>query len=105
MGLYFGRSRGNYNAPNPNPYSFRVVRSEKYEKGYIIAEIKYLGCTTFDGLKLLLLQTTKNIKDFEVLDPHFLDDDKHPVIARFQPTLEGWRMARACVKELSTCSN
>jgi hypothetical protein len=33
------------------------------------------------------------------LDPHLLGST-HPVMARFEPTEEGWELARMCAKSL-----
>ena len=109
MGLYFGRSVGKYEAPNPNPNNFFILSWATYGN-YCVLKVKYDGCTTFNGKKLLLCKrpakemiekhTKSGIFDTkESLDPHLLGGN-HPVIARFEPTEEGWKLARICAEEL-----
>lgn len=81
-----------YVSPNPNPYKFKVLKEERLEKGMILL-INYEGCTTFGGDKLLLLRCKIDLKYFGKIDPHLLGDG-HIVCARFEPTEEGWNMAR-----------
>lgn len=86
--------------PNPDPYSFSVVKKELFGE-YSLVEAIYFGCTTFNGRKLMLL-TTRDIPC--CLDPHLLGDD-HPVIARFEPNERGWEMARLCATNLMEKTN
>lgn len=81
-----------YKSPNPNPFKFKILKEEKLERGTIL-EVKYEGCTTFNGVKLLLLRCHVDLKYFGKLDPHLLGDG-HIVCARFEPTPQGWDMAR-----------
>ena len=81
-----------YISPNPNPFKFKVLKEEKLERGMILL-VNYEGCTTFKGDKLLLLRCHIDLKYFGKLDPHILGDG-HIVCARFEPTTEGWNMAR-----------
>lgn len=82
-------------SPNPNPHRFRIEESE-IVNGNTIMLVRYPDCTTFDGLKLLLLKGKHLL--FNKLDPHFLDDINHPVIARFIPDEDGYIMALAAAK-------
>ena len=75
--------------PNPQPSKFEVLKIEKHSEHQIV-EVRYEGCTTFGGRKLLLMRVVE-IKG--ALDPHLLGEG-HPVIARFEPTPDGWEMAR-----------
>lgn len=81
-----------YFASNPNPSKFKVLKEEHLERGMILL-VNYEGCTTFNGNKLLLLRCRIDLKYFAKLDPHLLGDG-HIVCARFEPTEEGWNMAR-----------
>lgn len=81
-----------YASPNPNPFKFKVLKEEHLERGMILL-VNYEGCTTFNGNKLLLLRCNIDLKYFGKLDPHLLGDG-HIVCARFEPTEEGWNMAR-----------
>jgi hypothetical protein len=78
--------------PEPNPRSFLVLECERVN-GNVILLVQYYGCTTFNGLKLLLIRGESFDNTF--LDPHLLGGG-HVVIARFEPTKEGWRLARTC---------
>lgn len=81
--------------PNPNPRLFRIINRERIGD-YTIVEARYYGCTTFDGCKLMLLKSNKVPYP---LDPHLLGGN-HPVIARFEPNENGWKLARLCALEL-----
>jgi hypothetical protein len=81
-------------SPNPNPRRFEILDTE-YHNGNTILLVHYPDCTTFEGQKLLLLKGVHAL--FTELDPHFLDDD-HPVIARFIPNEDGYKMALASAK-------
>lgn len=61
--------------------------------GYILAEIVYPNCTTFEGRKLILFEgvTLNWLKRQTSIDPHFIEDGH--IIARFVPTKEGRRLA------------
>lgn len=74
--------------PNPQLSDFKIIRKQDVGD-YQIVEVEYRGCTTFGGRKLLLMRKGKIGK---TLDPHLLGNG-HPVIARFEPTVEGWMMA------------
>ena len=63
---------------------------------YVIAEIRYHGCTNYEGHKILVFDslTEEQIKLMPILDPHFSKDSPHlSPIARFVPTEKGWDMA------------
>lgn len=81
-------------APNPDPYRFNIIQQEVV-KGKSILLVKYDGCTTFGGHKLLLLKR-KWKKDMK-LDPHLLGND-HIVMARFEPNEQGLTLARICAQ-------
>jgi len=98
MGIHLGFSdtktpeRTDCTFPNPNPFKFKLVAHETI-CGKSIVLLQYPDCNTFDGLKLVLLKTTWVPTD--KFDPHFLSPD-HSVLARFEPTVTGWRLARMC---------
>lgn len=83
--------------PNPNPKNFKIMAGSVFEnkRTIIMLEVFYPGCTTLDGIKILVYEC-----DFEKflpflskkdLDPHFLDphDSRLSPIARFPATEEG----------------
>lgn len=82
--------------PNPNPMKWKTISKEKIGD-YIIQEVKYHGCTTFNGHKLVLMRKEPL---FGELDPHLLGTH-HYVMARFEPTEEGWALARLCAENLN----
>ena len=87
-------------SPNPNPYKFFILNKEVIGN-YSIVEARYIGCTTFNGSKLMLVKNDKPIRT--KLDPHLLGDG-HSVIARFEPNENGWRLARLCALYLKECN-
>jgi len=92
----FNNSNNSYDKNvNPDPYSYSIKAVEEYDN-YYIALIKYFGCTTFDGHKLLLIDKRKIKNDSLAIDPHLLGNE-HFVIARFEPNPDGWNMARKSI--------
>lgn len=83
-----------FGPPNPDPNRFKVLRIEVCGQ-YQIVEVRYDGCTTFNGRKLLLMRLSEIGKS---LDPHLLGNG-HPVVARFEPTKIGWEMARRSAQQ------
>lgn len=79
----------------PDPYKFEILEL-KHVGGNTIIEARYDGCTTFRGRKLMVLEGIHN--HFTTLDPHFFEG--HPIVARFAPTLDGWRLAELVAKSL-----
>lgn len=78
--------------PNPNPYKFRVKRAEEVGS-FVCAMVNYPHATTYEGDKTLMLRDTsaEELEALDVLDPHF--DEDSAVVARFEPTEEGWESA------------
>lgn len=96
-GFSSNKSSLRYDPPNPDPFNSRIISHKKFN-GISIVEIKYEGCTTFNGHKLLVLK--KNLDDIESknIDPHLLGKD-HIVLARFEPNKMGWILAKKCAEE------
>jgi hypothetical protein len=90
--------------PNPNPENFKIIASLCCED-FLIVRVNYPDCTNFEGDKILVYQgdiTAEDLAKRKTLDPHFHDNPKHPSpIARFEPTEEGWRMAKIFVLAMS----
>ncbi len=82
----------------PDPFSFKVVRSEVVSGNTII--VANYGGATFGGDKLMVLRGVFDAYNLESLDPHFLDEE-YAVVARFVPTDEGLGLARLCAESLS----
>jgi hypothetical protein len=94
------RSTRNYhlNGRNVIPCSgffFQLIQSQQVGS-FVVAQIKYTTCTTFDGNKIIVFDGMKidDLMKLKTIDPHFSEEVKncHP-IARFMPTPEGWNHA------------
>jgi hypothetical protein len=92
MGInLLGSSAGKTDPPNPNPELFSIINIKEIKSlsCICVVQARYLGCTPYDGRKILVYRSTKErIKDRIKLDPHFLEKDFSP-IARFPFTTEG----------------
>lgn len=77
--------------PNPNPFSFSISSIEKGTY-YDIITVKYNHCTTYNGYKILLVESGSVTKDIKELDPHFLESGF--IVGRFRPTVEGIMLAK-----------
>lgn len=76
--------------PNPNPYKFDIELSRRVGS-YLCLVVHYPGVTSFEGRKVMVLDTTQSVSDIKVLDPHF--SLLGEVVARFLPTTNGWNDA------------
>lgn len=72
--------------PNPNKYNFKILEIVEGEV-FDIVRVRYPNCTTFEGVKILVVYAGSIAKDCTELDPHFFKDG--PVVARFAPTIIG----------------
>lgn len=77
-------------APNPDPWKFEIVRSFQIKKIFV-SEIRYEGCTTFEGRKILVTSWDPATKSH--IDPHFTAGGG--LLARFEPTEDGFTHALA----------
>jgi len=100
MGINFmGRNCGTnpkQPAPNPNPSRWELIEKKQLKNSYILL-VKYLDCTNFEGVKLMVFKG--QYKKPKTLDPHFRDTFNSP-IARFPPTKEGWVLANIIANTL-----
>lgn len=87
-------------APNPNPDRFVIFGAEQIGNN-VVAQIRYLDCTNFEGFKVCVYRgaTCKEIHDVKKLDPHFSTHGLAP-FARFTPTEEGLQAARELAKSI-----
>ena len=79
--------------PNPNPYRFEILEVVEGKRG-VAARIKYEGCTTFGGVKILCWISkaiaAKTLSSTSI-DPHFSDGhDCMGPDARFPAHGRGW---------------
>ncbi len=112
MGLY-KRSSGAYTPaaiaavkpPNPDPRKFVLGQYEQIG-AHLAVWIRYPNCTAYEGRKVLVFADTtiEQLAECPLIDPHFSDTvpqyTRTPV-ARFEPTLRGWRLARICAVAIS----
>lgn len=93
MGIGFNKlsSGSSYkkDSRNPNPNLFEIIRG-RLVGHLLIAELKYSGCTNYEGRKILVFDgyTQKEFMSLWSVDPHFCEGSK--LIARFAPTEKGW---------------
>jgi hypothetical protein len=89
--------------PNPNPANFRILHSEQIGD-YLLLSILYPDCINYEGKKILVFKgvTLSELKKQKRIDPHFSENKLyHSPIARFEPTLTGWKMAQTFTKEMN----
>jgi hypothetical protein len=87
-------------APDPDPFRFSIDAIHS-EGAYTLLRMTYHGCTNYEGRKILLLRkTASEVMALKSLDPHFLDDGKNGLIARFVPTNEGWEMGKKFLQSI-----
>lgn len=89
-------------APNPNPGRFKVLWVEQVSCN-VVAKIKYLDCTNFEGVKICVYRgvSCSQIHEANILDPHFADHGLAP-FARFEPTHDGEDAARNFARTLAS---
>jgi hypothetical protein len=81
--------------PNPNPKNFRILSYFTMGR-YLVVKVNYPDCTNYEGDKVLLYRDTtlEGLEAQGSIDPHFSNNANfHSPIARFVPTVYGWRMA------------
>ena len=83
-------------AKNPDPNNFVILKCVKFENAHVL-KVRYLGCTNFEGIKVLVY--TGKFKKLDYRDPHFCHSRYSP-IARFKPTKEGWDLALRVAAEI-----
>jgi len=114
MGMSIGFSRSSFDRSppaaqgpgNPDPRKYTIDRMEMVG-GFLIMAITYPDCVNYEGKKILLFRgvTIDELLSQGRIDPHFSDNPcLHSPVARFEPTEEGWDMARAVVDDYKTRS-
>lgn len=85
------------NPTNPNPSLFEIQQICQIGD-FVLAEIRYVGCTNYEGNKIILWKgiTKEEVLSMKEIDPHFTPNSK--IVARFEPTLGGWSMALTLIK-------
>lgn len=92
-------SSPSYDSPasgNPDPRRYSIISSEQINN-FLILEIKYDGCTNYDGRKILVYHNVSisQLLDQGMIDPHFAEDKRYiSPVARFVPDEIGRKLAR-----------
>jgi hypothetical protein len=92
--------------PNPRPDNYKILNKIQIDR-YLIVKIKYLDCTNYEGVKILVYEgwQIKNLLAQKLIDPHFSENKNFiSPIARFEPTDKGWSMAIRFANEMSSRS-
>ena len=62
--------------PNPNPINYKITKSRQVGD-YLVIRVKYLDCTNYEGVKILVFKTTLNkLIEQKYIDPHFCENKK-----------------------------
>ena len=87
--------------PNPDPNKFSIVRVKTFGRA-LVTEIYYVGCTNYEGHKILVCEniTEAELRACPSLDPHFVLGSRFSPVARFEPTVRGWKMACKVARDL-----
>jgi hypothetical protein len=75
----------------PDESDFNILKTHQYGEN-CLALIKYNGCKTYNGRKLMLYLGVKeeDLRQAKILNPHFLEESESYVpFARFEPTEKG----------------
>ena len=89
-------SLNNYQSPNPDPRTFKVVEEAPYGN-YLMAVIAYPGRTTYNGRKVMVFKGIRSLRGRETIDPHLLETEDAP-IARFTGDVKGVMRAMMFMK-------
>ena len=83
-------------APMPSASNWKVVQAEEI-KNFLLLRLNYPDCKNYEGNKILVFRDIKliDLVNRRLIDPHFFPSGKYKSpIARFEPTDEGWAMAK-----------
>ena len=88
----------------PNPYNWKLIKHKEYKTMFtqwLIIELEYPDTHNYEGKKILVFRdiSLSELLNQKFIDPHFLDNNKFfSLIARFEPTSDGWHMANVFVQ-------
>lgn len=85
---------------NPNPFNFRSLTTTQIGD-FTIVWLTYPDCTNYEGQKILVFKgtTEAKIRRRKKIDPHFSEKGQLRLVARFEPTDEGWTFACSFARE------
>ena len=80
---------------DPNPSIFNIKKHIE-KNGHTIVWINYPNCKNYEGNKIIFFKDTTfyQIYNLSEIDPHFTDLNVIKPFARFEPTVEGWKVAK-----------
>lgn len=81
---------------NPNPLHYLII-DHIHVGNSLVLKLQYWDATNYEGVKILVYRNTKlvDLLKQKSIDPHFSQSKKFKSpFARFEPTKEGWKMAR-----------
>lgn len=84
-----------YYSPSPALENYTIVRHQQFGSNLVV-KIKYKDVPNYEGNKIMVYKgcTLKDLKEQKLIDPHFSDsEEKFSPFARFEPTVEGWKIA------------
>ena len=79
----------------PDPSNYELL-SHVHVGSHLVVKIRYPDCSNYEGEKILLYSniTLDELLEHNALDPHFCDrEDCISPVARFEPTVYGWKLA------------
>lgn len=98
MGMFKRRHSGIYGCDStPNPSKFSITNCVRVGSLFV-SRIKYPNCTNFEGDKILVTKWNPRLKT--IIDPHF--NKGSGILARFEPTEEGFNIAIECAKYIDS---
>lgn len=79
----------------------RIERMTNYPSGCAVF-VKYPDCKNYEGNKILVFRCSgEEILSKDFLEPHFVQGPHElPLLARFQPTDGGWKLANQLLESL-----
>lgn len=98
MGMSMGISRSSYDGPpvrpSPDPLKYKFLQWEQVGEHCVVL-VQYEGCTNYEGMKIMVYKAwMEELRNQPPLDPHFSENKQyHSPIARFEPTVTGWKNA------------
>lgn len=80
--------------PNPDPSNYEVMEHEQIGK-FLVIQLRYPDCVNYEGIKIMVFECRiDQLLAQKMIDPHFSENEKYySPIARFEPTVRGWRHA------------
>ena len=74
---------------NPKIDNYDIIELYEFNniRCIIVAIIKYKDCTNYEGVKILIFEkiSKEELLKLKLIDPHFMDDRKNKLLARFNP--------------------